>query len=326
MNAQTRPPRAGFPNPVLWRELRARFRGPRAYSLITAYLIFLLGLALAVYHQGLDEGAPTARIGQALFGALLLAQLIAILLVAPGLTMAALSGEVERRTYELLLATPLSAATIVRGKLGAAVAFLIVLLASGLPFLGLVWSLGGVGLGDLLRSQFSLLLAATLLTSLGLGASALLLRTERAAIAAYLATAGFCLVPPLLIWLLSSLRLADASLRALLSGALATISPLAPVIAAGRQGMLGFVYGAAAPAPVPLPGLGSFLAQAWGIQAWLCLGLLLICADRVRPLGSRLRPAIVILGLLLLAWLAWLLGAPPAMDVIFGAFVSPGGA
>jgi ABC-type transport system involved in multi-copper enzyme maturation permease subunit len=326
LNAQTRPPRAGFPNPVLWRELRARFRGPRAFSLITAYLVFILGLAFAVYRQGLDEGAPAAQIGQALFGALLLAQLIGILLVAPGLTMAALSGEVERRTYELLLATPLSGAAIVRGKLGAAVAFLIVFLASGLPFLGLAWSLGGVGLGDLLRSQFSLLLAATLLASLGLGASALLLRTERAAIAAYLATAGFCLLPPLLIWMLASLRLADANLRALISGALAAISPLAPVIAAGRQGILGFVYGAAAPAPVAIPGLASFLAQAWGIQAGLCLGLLLFCADRVRPLGPRLRQAAVILGLLLLGWLAWLLSAPPAVDLIFGAFVGPGGA
>lgn len=326
MNAQTRPPRAGFPNPVLWRELRARFRGPRAYSLITAYLVFILGLAFAVYRQGLDDGAAAAQIGQALFGALLLAQLIGILLVAPALTMAALSGEVERRTYELLLATPLSGMAIVRGKLGAALAFLLVLLASGLPFLGLAWSLGGAGLLDLLAVQISLLLAAALLACLGLGASALLLRTERAAIAAFLATAGFCLAPPLLIWLLGSLRLGGAGLRALFAGALAAISPLAPAIAAGRQGILGFVYGAAAPAPVAAPGLGSFLAQAWGIQLWLCLGLLLFCSDRVRPLGPRLRPMAGILGLLLLGWILWLIGAPPALDLLFGSFIGSAGA
>ncbi|MCB0216063.1 MAG: ABC transporter permease subunit [Caldilineae bacterium] len=315
--ASARRPR-GELNPVLLRELRARFRSARAFSVLTTFLLFASGLAWAVYAReagggaasGLPGAAVGGEIGPVVFGAVLLAELLTLLLVAPGLTMAAISGEIERRTYELLLATPLSGWTIVRGKLGAAMAYLLLLASSVLPVASLAFVLGGLGPLDLLRGQAAVLVAGLLMASLGLAASALLQRTERAAILAYLGAAALCLGPLVALWLIDALGLPDPLLRRLAVGVLSRSTPLLSAMVAGREGIFGLIYGAGALRGLDADaGVDAFLLQSLALQTGLAAALCAWAAGRVRPSGRERRWGIGLAGLLLV-WLVWLLAVP----------------
>jgi len=311
----------GEPNPVLLRELRSRFRAPRAFNVLTTFLLFAAGLAWAVYARGASGPAnpgldAALAIGPMVFGAVLLAELVTVLLVAPGLTMAAISGEIERRTYELLLATPLTGAEIHRGKLGAAMAYLLLLMFSVLPVASLAFVLGGLELADLLRSQVAILVAGLLLASFGLLASTWLGRTERAAILAYLGTAMICLGPLVALWLIGLLGLPGRLLRELLIGALACLTPLLSTFAAGREGMRALLFGAGS--TVGEAGGGVFLAQSLSLQLLLAAVFSVIAADRIRPSGQQRRNALI-LGGLLVAWLFWLLIQPVDWQLLLGA-------
>ncbi len=296
----------GAVNPLLLREMQARFRGPRPFYWITAYLTFTAGLAWSVYRRGLGDAplpgieAPAAP-GPSVIGAMLLAQLIAFLLLAPGLTAGAISGEIEGRSYELLLATPLSGWQILRGKLGAAMAFLLLLSLCALPVAALAFVLGGPGALDILRGQLTLLTAGLLLSSLGLAASAIAGRSDRAIVLAYLASFALCFGPPIGLWWIAGMDL-PGWLRAPLAGGLAALTPLLSSLAAEQEGIRGALFGSRVEA-----GLAgrSFLAQALAIQLWLSAALATFTAQRIRP-GAGFRRRLMLLALHLVAWILWL--------------------
>ena len=64
--------------------------------------------------------------------------------MAPSFAAGAITGEKERKTYEMLLASPLRPGAIVLGKLIASLTHLAVLIFSSLPIVMLCLPLGGV--------------------------------------------------------------------------------------------------------------------------------------------------------------------------------------
>ena len=103
---------------------------------------------------------------------LIMGQLVALILAVPGVAAAAVTGEREANTLEMLYASRLSAWRIVWGKVASAAAFPIVLILAGLPFVGLLNFRGAVNMDDLLWSYLILGATAIFLAVLSLTVSA----------------------------------------------------------------------------------------------------------------------------------------------------------
>ena len=79
--------------------------------------------------------------------------------MAPSFAAGTITGEKERKTYEMLLASPLRPAAIVLGKLLASLAHLAILIFSSLPIVMLCLPLGGVSLYEVLAAYLALMLS-----------------------------------------------------------------------------------------------------------------------------------------------------------------------
>lgn len=184
-------------NPVLARELTERWRGRRAVATLTAYLAVLAGLAYALYRIGRSvlvassgfapdlAGGGGPVLGRFLVEGLLCFILVGVLFVAPGYAATQIAGERERRTLPLLQLTLLRPWEIVAGKLGAAVAWLVLLVVAAVPVGAVAFFLGGVAPSDLLAGLAFLLLIAVCIAGMGLGVSSVVRRTTAAVVVTY---------------------------------------------------------------------------------------------------------------------------------------------
>jgi ABC-type transport system involved in multi-copper enzyme maturation permease subunit len=180
-------------NPVIAKELRGRMRGRQAFILISLYLLLLSGILALIYLIAtIDSGAAYRRtpefrqgLGKALFGTVILMELLMIPFIAPGLTSGAIAAEREHRTLDLLRTTLLSARSLVLGKLGAAFAFLLLLIFAALPLESIAFMLGGVGLEELLVSTLLLIVTAIYFCALGLFFSSVMKRVLTATVSSY---------------------------------------------------------------------------------------------------------------------------------------------
>ena len=125
-------------NPVLQRELLVNLRMRRAFVLLFAY-VGLLGTGglrgVAERHeagprgraQTCSAGGRGTAPGKRLVNLFFLGQYILMSLMAPSFAAGTITGEKERKTYEMLLASPMRPTAIVLGKLLAALSHLAVL-------------------------------------------------------------------------------------------------------------------------------------------------------------------------------------------------------
>ena len=91
-----------------------------------------------------------------------------ICFIAPALTAGAISAERERQTYDLLRTTLLSARSLVVGKLGSALSFLLLLLVVAFPLQGLAYLLGGVAFEEVVIAFLMLVVTAIAFSAIGL--------------------------------------------------------------------------------------------------------------------------------------------------------------
>ncbi len=185
-------------NPIIIREMRGRMRGRRAFVVMTIYLMLMSCMAGSVYTFIYSENvssnaygltAPNIQygpiIGKSIFTGTVLLLLTIISFIAPAFTAGAIAGERERQTYEMLLITPLRAAQIVWGKLGAVFTFLLLLILASLPIQSLAFLFGGVVLAEVLIAALGLLVTALAFGALGLFISSLTRTTMAAIIMSY---------------------------------------------------------------------------------------------------------------------------------------------
>lgn len=185
---------------IMVKELRSRFRGRRAFVVLTIYL----GVLALIAYGGYAVIAPSARqsaiggfgvstvnasatIGTAIFILLSLFQLLLVCFIAPAFTTGAISLEREKQTLDLLVSTPLRPGAIVIGKLISALAFVGLMILAAIPLSALVLMYGGATIEDIVRQQVVLLVTAVGLGAIGLFFSALLKRTQAATVLTYCA-------------------------------------------------------------------------------------------------------------------------------------------
>lgn len=175
-------------NPIFESSMKRRMRSFRAPMLITLYVLFLLLISSGALSALLKPTftVSTLRLGMETLIYLSVLQFALIVLVAPALTVSAISGERERQTLDLLLCTRVGAMRIVLGKLLSSVAFLALMIACALPVMTVVLFFGGLTIGQLLMMSLFLLVTAIGCCSIGIFCSAVFKRTVTATVAAYL--------------------------------------------------------------------------------------------------------------------------------------------
>jgi ABC-type transport system involved in multi-copper enzyme maturation permease subunit len=191
-------------NPVLQRELQVNLRKTRGFILLFVYLA-LLGLVVVLAwprEQRLDltENPIQARRLVDLF---FLGQFLLTSMMVPAFAAGSITGEKERKTYEMLLASPLRPTAILLGKLVASLSHLAVLVFSTLPIVMLCLPLGGVSLYEVLAAYLGLLFSVLTFGMISVAASSYFKRTSAALVVSYLLILPLAMLG-VLAWILLS--------------------------------------------------------------------------------------------------------------------------
>ena len=186
---------------IMTKELRSRMRGRRAFVVLTLYLGLLAFIAYGVQAVvtpvaevvadrggvgfAFSEANASALIGQSIFSALALVQVVLVCVLAPAFTSGQISLEREKQTLDLLVSTPLRPGAIVVGKLLTALAFVVLMIVAAIPITAIVLMYGGASIGDMVNQQLVLLATAIGFGAVGIFASALTKRTQSATVVTY---------------------------------------------------------------------------------------------------------------------------------------------
>ena len=175
-------------NPVYKKELKTSVRSMKIALTLLAYngLLALIGL---VSFYGLFESARYSGMDHSMllmiYAILVIMEFGLILFVIPAYTSSAISGERERQTLEILLTTSMKPSQIIRGKLFSSISTVLLLVFSSLPVLSLVFSIGGVSLGDLMKYVVLVLVTAVYAGSFGLLFSVIFKKTTISTVFTY---------------------------------------------------------------------------------------------------------------------------------------------
>ncbi len=174
-------------NPVLQRELLVNLRTGRSFVVLALYQL-LLSLVVMTAWPGeerldLSTSPPSARRLVDLF---FLGQYVIASLIAPSLAAGAITGEKERATYELLLATPLRPAAIVFGKMVASLTHLGIIICGSLPIIVLCLPLGGLSVYEVLAAYLGLIVSVILFGAIGIACSSYFRRTNASLVVSYM--------------------------------------------------------------------------------------------------------------------------------------------
>ncbi len=187
-------------NPVLQRELIANLRMTRAFVLLFAYVALLGMLVYAAWpaEQKLDMAQPEAA--RRLVNLFFLGQYLLMSLMAPSFAAGAITGEKERKSYEMLLASPVTPGAVVLGKMGASLVPLGILMICSLPIVMLCLPLGGVSPYEVFAAFFAMTASVGLFGMISLWCSGYFVRTSAALVVSYLLILPLAMVG-VLIWL-----------------------------------------------------------------------------------------------------------------------------
>jgi ABC-type transport system involved in multi-copper enzyme maturation permease subunit len=207
-------------NPVLQRELIVNLRMTRGFLLLFAYVALLGLLVYAAWpaDQTLDLARPEEA--KKLVNLFFLGQYLLVSLMTPSFAAGAITGERERESYEMLLASPLRPGAIVLGKLAASLTPLAELMICSLPIVMLCLPLGGVSLYEVLAAYLAMICSVALFGMISLWCSSFFTRTSASLVASYMLILPLAMVG-VLVWNALA-RVGEARLMVIL-----TVVPLA---------------------------------------------------------------------------------------------------
>ncbi len=178
-----------FENPVLQRELLVNLRMRKAFVLLAVYLLLLGGVVYLAWPQPAEGTLDLTRNpqeAQTLVNLFFLGQYLLASFLAPSFAAGAVTGEKERATYEMLLASPLRPTAIVLGKLCASLMHLAILIFCSLPIVMLCLPLGGVSLYEVLAAYLAIILSVLTFGMISLAWSSYFQRTAASLVVSYL--------------------------------------------------------------------------------------------------------------------------------------------
>ena len=180
-------------NPVMQRELLVNLRTKRSFLLL---LVYQATLALLVYLAWPRASRLQANAGEArdLVNLFFLGQYTLASLMTPSFAAASIAGEKERKTYEMLLASPLRPAAICWGKLVSSLVPLLLLMVASAPIVVLCLPLGGVSIYEVFVGYLGLLASVVVFGMISVACSCYFQRTSSALVVSYLLILPLALV------------------------------------------------------------------------------------------------------------------------------------
>lgn len=199
--------RAFHGNPVTNKELRGRMRGARAFAIITVFLLLMGSFTVLLYLLQVpsilnERTISPGELGRQLFRGIVGIEMLLVIFIVPALTAGAITGERERKTYDLLQTTLLPAPTFLVGKMESALGYIILLLLSAIPLQSIAFLFGGVSESEVALSFAVLVMTALVLGAMGLFFSARTDRTLTATVRVYTVAVALVAGLPLLSLLL----------------------------------------------------------------------------------------------------------------------------
>lgn len=175
-----------FENPVLQNELIANLRMTRTFVLLFAYVGLLGLLVYAAWPADQTIDMSNSDKARPLVNLLFLGQYMLMSLMAPSFAAGAITGEKERDSFEMLLASPMKPAAIVFGKFAASLCPLAELMIGSLPVVMLCLPLGGVQFFEILAAYLAMISSVALFTMISLWCSSYFVRTSASLVVSYL--------------------------------------------------------------------------------------------------------------------------------------------
>lgn len=175
-----------FENPVLQRELLVNLRMKRSFALLFVYLAALASVVYFAWPADTRVDPTSQQSGRQLIDLFFSGQYLLASLIAPSFAAGAITGEKERKTYEMLLASPLRPPAIVLGKLLASLTHVAALIFASLPIVMLCLPLGGVSLYEVLAAYVGLILSVATFGMISVACSSYFKRTAASLVVSYL--------------------------------------------------------------------------------------------------------------------------------------------
>jgi ABC-type transport system involved in multi-copper enzyme maturation permease subunit len=176
-----------FMNPLAVRELRVACRSWRLVAFLSAYLLIQCSIVSIWAFTASDAGVysnPTS-IGLGLFITLSVVLVLTVMMVFPAFSSTAIAGEHERKSFDLLLLTPLEPWEIALGKFFAAALQASVFLIATVPLYATIHLFGGIETAVFFMVLWVLVLLSVLISFVGVFASSLVKRSIPAVLVTY---------------------------------------------------------------------------------------------------------------------------------------------
>jgi len=182
-------------NPVFVKEMRVGFREKKVFYALVGWVVIVALIASITALTAFDGSQDIDRLpeaGMTFMEVLFWSQLALLAMLGPSLTTSAVSGERERKTFEMLLTTHLAPTELIFGKFGFAASFIMLALCTTIPLESIVFFLGGVSLTSFVLTKLILLSFGLLCCLYGLMMSSREARSSYATGQTYLGLLFFC--------------------------------------------------------------------------------------------------------------------------------------
>jgi ABC-type transport system involved in multi-copper enzyme maturation permease subunit len=177
-------------NPIYKKELKTGVRSFKTSLILLGFNGLLALFGLFAFYLTFEYGSRYGgRVNYSdilrIYAVIAATEFGLVLFTVPALTAGSISGEREKQTLEILLTTGLKPIQLITGKLTSSISIMLLLAFSSLPVMGLVFSIGGITLGDLAVFMLLVIVIAIFLGSIGIFFSTLFKRTTAATVSTY---------------------------------------------------------------------------------------------------------------------------------------------
>lgn len=177
-------------NPIFVKEIRQNARMKKMAVMLVLYNSCLALFGMFAFYLTFRGSGDTVQADYAdiltMYGIITGIEFILVLCIVPALTATAISAEREKQTLDILLTTGLSKRKIIMGKLASSISIVMLLTISSLPVLAVVFSIGGISIGDVIEFILLILVVAIYAGSIGILFSCLCKKTVTAVVSSYM--------------------------------------------------------------------------------------------------------------------------------------------
>lgn len=207
-------------NPILERELKTRMRTWKTSILLSVFLVIIGGVLMLFF---LGNSAMSAfgaygfdpSIVSTIYDFLAVTMMVVLMFIIPVFTATAISGERERQTLDLMLCTDFSPWQVIFGKMGAALSFVLLMIVTAVPFLGITLLFGGISIIDILKLVIYYMAASIMLSSIGMFTTTHFKKNITSILMSYLILGAMMLVP---VFIMMVIAISESYIRMSSSG------------------------------------------------------------------------------------------------------------